>query len=231
LLFVGRLQPLKGIDILLRSACEVRRAYPQLQVLVVGGGVDADDDHEMEERQRLQALTARLGLSQQVRFIPAQPQEVLAQYYAAADVFVMPSHYESFGMVVLEAMACGTPVVASRVGGMVSTVIHGRTGFLAPVGDAHAFAQAIAELLGTPSLWQAMSQASQERADRFTWPRITDRTYQLYARLRQQQLTTTAGQPGVRVETSALVHYVSRPPAPAQSEPALSEIWSHILTS
>jgi D-inositol-3-phosphate glycosyltransferase len=215
------MQPLKGIDILLRSACEVRQAYPNLQVLVVGGGVDADDDYEMKERQRLQALTARLGLSRQVRFIPAQPQEVLTRYYAAADVLVMPSHYESFGMVVLEAMACGTPVVASQVGGMASTVVPGGTGFLAPVGDARAFAQAIAELLGSPSLWQAMSQASQARAERFAWPRITDRTQRLYARLVRQH-TNTTGQPGARVETSALVRYVSRTTAPVLSEPSIS---------
>ena len=221
LLFVGRLQPLKGIDILLRSAYEVRQAYPDLQVLVVGGGVDADDDHEMEERQRLQTLTARLGLSRQVHFIAAQPQEILAQYYAAADVFVMPSHYESFGMVVLEAMACGTPVVASRVGGMASTIVHERTGFLAPVGDVHAFAQAITQLLERPALRHAMSQASQDRAEQFAWPRITDRTQRLYERLVQQYKNLT-GQSGARVETSALVRYGARTSVPVLPEPSIS---------
>jgi D-inositol-3-phosphate glycosyltransferase len=221
LLFVGRLQPLKGIDILLRSAHEVRQTYPHLQVLVVGGGVDADDDYELEERQRLQALTAHLGLAQQVHFIQAQPQEVLTQYYAAADVLVMPSHYESFGMVVLEAMACGTPVVASRVGGMASTVVHGHTGFLAPVGDVHAFARAITELLATPSSWQAMSQASQRRAERYTWPRITDRTQRLYRRLVHQH-TNATGPPGTMIETSAVGRAVSHTIVPVLSEPSIS---------
>ena len=187
LLFVGRLQPLKGIDTLLRTAQEVRHVHQDVQVLIVGGGVDTQDRHDTQELQRLQQLTAHLGLTQHVRFIRAQPQPVLAQYYAAADVFVMPSHYESFGMVVLEAMACGTPVVASRVGGLASTVEHGHTGFLAPVGNVQAFTQAIVQLLAQPSVWQACSVASQRRAQTFTWPRIVERTLRLYSRLLRQR--------------------------------------------
>jgi D-inositol-3-phosphate glycosyltransferase len=186
LLFVGRLQPLKGIDTLLCAAQEVRQVYKDVRVLIVGGGVDAHDRHDTQELQRLQQLTARLGLTSSVRFIRAQPQPVLAQYYAAADVFVMPSHYESFGMVVLEAMACGTPVVASRVGGLASTVEHGHTGFLVPVGDVPAFAQAIVQLLAQPAVWQACSTASQHRTQAFTWPRIVERTLRLYTRMLYQ---------------------------------------------
>lgn len=194
LLFVGRLQPLKGIATLLRSAQLIRRAHADMQVLIVGGGVDTNDPNETQERQRLQELMARLGLMRHVQFITAQPQDVLAQYYAAVDVLVMPSHYESFGMVVLEAMACGTPVVASRVGGMASTVLDGQTGFLAPVGDAPAFAEAVQKILATPATWQAMSQAGQRRAQAFTWPRIVERTQQLYQQLLRQD-TATSGQP------------------------------------
>jgi D-inositol-3-phosphate glycosyltransferase len=194
LLFVGRLQPLKGIATLLRSAQLIRRAHADMQVLIVGGGVDTNDPNETQERQRLQELMARLGLMRHVQFITAQPQDVLAQYYAAVDVLVMPSHYESFGMVVLEAMACGTPVVASRVGGMASTVLDGQTGFLAPVGDAPAFAEAVQKILATPATWQAMSQAGQRRAQAFTWPRIVERTQQLYQQLLRQD-TATNGQP------------------------------------
>ncbi len=191
LLFVGRLQPLKGIDTFLRVTQEVRRTYEDVQALVVGGGVDADDHHEAQELSRLQNLTAHLGLAQHVRFITAQPQNVLTQYYAAADVFVMPSHYESFGMVVLEAMACGTPVVASRVGGLASTVVQGQTGFLAPVGDTQAFAAAILRLLAAPSLWQTYSHASHRRAQAFIWPRISQRTLQLYGHLLRQRTAET----------------------------------------
>lgn len=183
LLFVGRLQPLKGIDTLLRAAQVVRQQHASLQVLVVGGGVDAQDEHEARELRRLQGLCEHLGLTPHVRFVKAQSQVVLAQYYAAADVFVMPSHYESFGMVVLEAMACGTPVVASRVGGLASTVVHGQTGFLVPEGEWETFAQAILRLLAAPAIHDAFGQASIQRAQAFTWPHIVARTVQLYRRL------------------------------------------------
>lgn len=186
LLFVGRLQPLKGIDTLLRAAHSIRRSHTQLQVLIVGGGVDVQDEHEAQELRRLQELSESLGLSGQVRFIKAQPQDVLVQYYAAADVFVMPSHYESFGMVALEAMACGTPVVASRVGGLVSTVVSGQTGCLVPEGDWQAFAQAIQRLLASPTLRDTCGQASLRRAQAFTWPCIVERTARLYGRLLRQ---------------------------------------------
>ena len=183
LLFVGRLQPLKGIDTFLRATQIVQRSYANLKVLIVGGGVDVQDEHEVRELHRLQRLCEQLGIASRVTFIKAQPQEVLAQYYAAADVFVMPSHYESFGMVVLEAMACGTPVVASRVGGMTSTVVAEHTGLLVPEGDWQAFAQAIVRLLDTPALREAYGQASVRRAQTYTWPRIVQRTGQLYSLL------------------------------------------------
>jgi D-inositol-3-phosphate glycosyltransferase len=213
LLFVGRLQPLKGINTLLRVAQEVRRVHADVQVLVVGGGVDAEDHHEAQELQRLQALAARLQLAPQVHFIKAQPQDILAQYYAAADVFVMPSHYESFGMVVLEAMACGTPVVASHVGGLASTVLHGQTGFLAPVGDVPAFAEAILQLLAAPSLGQEMSQAAYRRAQTFAWPHIVGRTLRLYHRLLRQYPVKTESHDA----TTALVR--RRPPQAAVTCP------------
>lgn len=186
LLFIGRLQPLKGIDTLLRCAHDVRRRHSDLQVLIIGGGIDSNDPHERQERERLNALVRELGLTDCVRFIDAQPQEQLAYYYAAADVLVMPSHYESFGMVVLEAMACGTPVVASHVGGLASTVLPGQTGFLPPVGDVQAFAQAIEQLIGDPALWHSMSEAAYLRAQAYTWPRIMKRTLQLYRELQGQ---------------------------------------------
>lgn len=193
LLFVGRLQPLKGIDTFLRAAQIVRRQHPNLQVLIIGGGVDTQDEHEAQELRRLQAEAARLGLHQHVHFIKAQPQKLLAQYYAAADVFVMPSHYESFGMVVLEAMACGTPVVASRVGGLTSTVVSGYTGSLVPGGDWQAFAEAILRLLHAPEVREACGQAGLRRAQAFTWPRIVERTIQLYERLLRQYRTLRVG--------------------------------------
>jgi len=192
-LFVGRLQPLKGLDTLLRAVDRARQQYPTLRALIVGGGVDVDDPHEAEELGRLRALAEALHLTSHITFLKAQPQERLAQYYAAADVFVMPSHYESFGMVVLEAMACGTPVVASRVGGLASTVLHERTGLLAPVGDWQGFAEAIVRLLASPSLHALCAQASVQRAQAYAWPRVVERNVQLYHRLTRQQNTARCG--------------------------------------
>ena len=188
LLFVGRLQPSKGIDTLLQAAADIRRDYPDVCVLVVGGGLDDRDDLETAELNRLRTLGDELGLSN-VHYVKAQPQEKLAQYYAAADVFVMPSHYESFGMVVLEAMACGTPVVASEVGGLPSTVIHGDSGLLVPSGDWRAFAQAVSRLLASPHLQHAMRQAGPERARAFAWPHVVKNNVRLYRRLILQQST------------------------------------------
>ena len=186
-LFVGRLQPLKGLDTLLRAAHLVRQQYPTLQVRIVGGGVDEGDPHEAEELGRLRALADRLDLTPYLAFTKAQPQEALAQYYAAADVFVMPSHYESFGMVVLEAMACGTPVVASWVGGLASTVVHERTGLLVPVGSWRAFAHAIMRVLASPTLRETFAHAGVQRAQTYAWPRLVERNMQLYHRLLRQQ--------------------------------------------
>jgi D-inositol-3-phosphate glycosyltransferase len=192
LLFIGRLQPLKGIDTLLRCTRVVRRRHDDIKVLIVGGGVDSDDPHERQERERLHTLVRQLDLAHHVQFIDAQPQEQLAYYYAASDVLVMPSHYESFGMVVLEAMACGTPVVASHVGGLASTVLPGQTGFLAPVGNVQAFARSVEQLISTPELWQSMSKAAHLRAQAYTWPRIMKRTLQLYRGV-QRQYTARQG--------------------------------------
>lgn len=191
LLSVGRLQPSKGIDTLLQAAADIRRDYRDVCVLVVGGGLDDQDERETAELNRLQTLGRRLGLSN-VHYVKAQPQEKLAQYYAAADVFVMPSHYESFGMVALEAMACGTPVVASKVGGLASTIVHGDSGLLVPPGDWRAFAQAVSRLLASPQLQSAMRQAGPERARAFAWPLIVENNVRLYRRLILQQNTTTS---------------------------------------
>ncbi len=192
-LFIGRLQPLKGLDTLLRAVHLVRQHYPRLHVRIVGGGVDEGDPHEAEELGRLRALAEHLDLTPHVAFTKAQPQETLAQYYAAADVLVMPSHYESFGMVVLEAMACGLPVVASRVGGLASTVVHERTGLLVPVGDWYAFAQAIVRVLAVATLRDTFGHAGVQRAQTYAWPRVVERNRQLYHRLIRQQSATSCG--------------------------------------
>ncbi len=193
LLFVGRLQPLKGLSTLLQALHLVRPSYPTVQALIVGGGVDEDDPHEGEELARLRTLAAQLGVTSHVTFMKAQPQELLPPYYAAANVFVMPSHYESFGMVVLEAMACGIPVVASRVGGLASTVVHEQTGLLVPVGDASAFAEAIMRLFASPTLSTLCGHESVQRAQLYAWPRVVERNVHIYQRLIRQQSPASCG--------------------------------------
>src|SRR5688572_12153367 len=133
ILYAGRIAPIKGLDTLLDAVGRLRGRGRRLRLIVAGGDADEPlDGHEAALRRHAE----RLRLADCVRFIGAQPQPALRTYYVAADVTVLPSYYESFGMVALEAMACGSPVIASRVGGLVTTVRDGVTGFLVPDGDA-----------------------------------------------------------------------------------------------
>ncbi len=163
LLFVGRIQPLKGADLAVEVAA---RCGPGATLLVVGGpsGVDGET-----ERRRLTALVEELGVVTRVRFVPPQPHHHLATFYRAADVCLVPSRSESFGLVALEAAASGTPVVAAAVGGLQTLVEHGRTGFLVEHRDATAFAACVSELLDDPDLARDMSEAATARARRYSW--------------------------------------------------------------
>ncbi|MBI3977707.1 MAG: glycosyltransferase [Chloroflexi bacterium] len=177
ILFVGRMDPVKGADLVLPALArlEDRRG---VQAIFVGG--DGRDDPEI---RRLGALARELGLRQNVRFLGPVPQEQLPDLYSAADVCVVPSYYESFGMAAVEALACGTPVVASRVGGLISTVRDGETGFLIPWRCPEPFAERLDLLLGNDALRQQFSLAARESVLRFAWPAIAGRLLTLYERL------------------------------------------------
>ena len=187
-LYVGRIEPLKGIDTLLRAmalvAPEIPRWQEELSVVIIGGAAGAGADQTSAELARLQELRAELGIQDLVTFQGAQSQDTLVYYYAAADMVVMPSHYESFGMVALEAMACGTPVVASRVGGLAHNVQDGRTGFLVPERDPVALADKIQRLLLDESLRRRLGQQASLWAQRFSWPVIADQILELYQEAR-----------------------------------------------
>ena len=183
ILFVGRIQPLKGPDVAIRALHALGRADALL--LIVGGSSGTAGDGEVE---RAHQLVDELGLNDQVRFIAPQPHHILSTYYRAADVVVVPSRSESFGLVALEAMACGIPVVASAVGGLLSLVDHGETGFLVPDRDPKLFAKAIEQIIDEPLLAESMAAASAARASRYTWSFAAARLRRLYSDLTARQL-------------------------------------------
>jgi len=185
ILFVGRLQPLKGPDVAIRALHALAR--PDALLLIVGGASGAAGDVEVA---RAHELVAELGLTRQVRFVEPQPHHILSTYYRAADVVIVPSRSESFGLVALEAAACGIPVVASAVGGLLSLVDDGETGFLVPGRDPVDFAKLIERILDEPLLAASMSTAAALRAKQYTWSFAAARLRRLYADLTVRQLVS-----------------------------------------
>jgi D-inositol-3-phosphate glycosyltransferase len=183
ILFVGRIQPLKGPDVAIRALHELRR--PDALLVIVGGASGSEGDGEVA---RAHQLVDELGLHDQVRFVPPQPHHILSTYYRAADVVVVPSRSESFGLVALEAAACGIPVVASAVGGLQSLVDHGATGALVPDRDPRDFARELDRILDDPLLGASMSVAASARASRYTWSFAAARLRRLYTDLTSRQL-------------------------------------------
>jgi D-inositol-3-phosphate glycosyltransferase len=184
ILFVGRIDPVKGLDTLVRAMARVVEADPRWRenacLCVVGG--DRTDDPALvnAEMARIDALRAELGLSDIVTFLGPQSQESLVNYYNAAEVVVVPSRYESFGLVALEAMACGTPVIASDVGGLSTLVRHGRTGFLVPDGDPEALAARLLSLLENAGLRAILGEHGVATAEAYGWPAVAERIEALY---------------------------------------------------
>lgn len=183
LLYVGRLTPIKGVETLLDALRRLRPEAPDrdVKLLVVGGD---RDEPENGHRAHLLERMAEWGLGEAVSFVGPQPQERLRLYYSAAWATVMPSYYESFGMVALEAMACGSPVIASRVGGLATTVVDGVTGYLVPEGEPAALADRIARLLEDPALRWRLGDAARRRIARYRWPCVAEAICRLYARER-----------------------------------------------
>ncbi len=193
LLFVGRIEPLKGIETLLRSLAILKEEIPDcaghLRLSIIGGALD-DAEEEGTELSRLMALADELELSKCISFLGAKCQATLPTYYAAAEMVMMPSHYESFGMVALEAMACGTPVVASEVGGLAYLVQDGVTGFHVPASHPEELAGKIRLLLENTTLRREMSAAAVEYAQQYNWELIGARVEQLYQEVLENQSHT-----------------------------------------
>jgi D-inositol-3-phosphate glycosyltransferase len=182
LLFVGRIQPLKGLDVAIGALAELERKRAQL--VVVGGPSGPDGEAEAAKAFR---LADELGVADRIRWIDPQPHHLLATYYRAADVCVVPSRSESFGLVALEAAACGTPVVAAAVGGLRTLVEHGETGYLVEDRQPDAFARAVDALLADPSKARSMSETAARRARGYTWSTTAARLRRLYADLTARQ--------------------------------------------
>ena len=180
LLYVGRIAPIKGLETLLDALGCLRSAGHPARLVVVGGDADErPDGHETELRRR----AVRQGLGDTVTLVGCQPQQRLRDYYVAADVTVLPSYYESFGMVALEAMACGSAVIASRVGGLQTTVRDGTTGLLVSEGDSCALAETIARVLDDSAVRLRLGPEGVRWAAGPRWPCVAQAVCREYASL------------------------------------------------
>lgn len=178
--FVGRVQPLKGPDVLLRAVAELLARQPeltdQLTVAVVGGPSGSG----LDRPRALIELAADLGISLQVRFLPPQTGTALADVYHASDLVAVPSYSESFGLVALEAQACGTPVVAAAVGGLVTAVRDQVSGVLVDTHDPVDWARVLGTLLAAPGRRAELSRGAASHAAQFSWDRTAARLLAVY---------------------------------------------------
>jgi D-inositol-3-phosphate glycosyltransferase len=192
LVFAGRIQPLKGPDVVLRAAASLLRLRPwlagRLVVVIVGG----PSGSEVGAPGRLAALAEGLGIADCVRLEPPCPQPELADWYRAADIVLVPSHSESFGLVALEAQACGTPVVAAAVGGLRTAVRDGSSGVLVDGHDPVVWARVLAALVGSPRKLAELSRGALEHAAGFGWPLTAERLIGLYTDAITQRVYTGA---------------------------------------
>jgi len=180
LMFAGRIQPLKGPDVVLHAAADLLKSFPglagRLVVLFVGG----PSGSEVGAPGRLDGLARRLGIAGLVRMEPPCPQRELADWYRAASLVLVPSHSESFGLVALEAQACGTPVVAAAVGGLRTAVRDGHSGILVDGHDPAAWSRVVGELVASPRRLAQLSRGALAHASGFGWPKTADRLIGVY---------------------------------------------------
>ena len=180
LLFVGRIEPLKGIDTLIKAIALMQSEGVYVCLAVIGGDAESDSEIPNAEMSRLKAMCEEAGVSDLVAFLGKRSQDTLPYYYCAAEAVVVPSHYESFGMVALEAMACGVPVVASQVGGLAFLVQDGVTGFTVPVDEPRALADRLTRLSCDPELRKKLGSQAAAVAAEYAWENIASRVISLY---------------------------------------------------
>ena len=187
LLHLGRLVPRKGVDTVIQGFACLRRQYDvDARLLIVGGESETPNPQHTPELIALQALATHEGVAADVTFVGRRGREVLKHYYNAADIFVTTPWYEPFGITPVEAMACGTPVVGSNVGGIKFTVRDGETGYLVPPKSPLVLAERIAHLYRHPKLLQLFGrQAMRRAADLFSWQRVAELMAKLYENVLQ----------------------------------------------
>ncbi len=192
--YAGRFDPRKGIETLVRAVDRLNlERYSNFKLIIAGGSTSGQKDGK--EKERIEHIVKELGLETVTTFVGQLEHSELASYYAAADVCVVPSHYEPFGLVAIEAMAAGTPVIASDVGGLKYTVIDGETGFLAPPKDEEAFADAISRILDDSQWRDRLGKAAKKRVkSQFSWSGVAKQLDELYleelGKLHQEFLTS-----------------------------------------
>jgi len=197
LLFVGRIEPLKGLDVLI-EAIGIMRKNEVLNdnpfcLAIIGGDPEESAEQTNIEMSRIKAITEQFGLGDLVTFLGRRSQDSLPYYYSAAEAVVVPSQYESFGMVALEAMACGKPVVASQIGGLAYLVQDGVTGFTIPVDEPIELANRLTSLLQDPGLRDRMGKQAVQVAREYAWDKITAKLLLVYDELLQNSTGNQAG--------------------------------------
>jgi len=185
LLYVGRIEALKGIDTLFEAMAIMKQEgfldiHP-ICLAIIGGDPDVSREEMSTEMDRLHELQESLGIDDLITFLGRRDQDTLQYYYSAAEIVVVPSHYESFGMVALEAMACGTPVIASETGGLAFLVKDGQTGFHVPAVDPGALAERLKELMQDEGLRVRLGEQAAIYAKEFSWSIVIDQILELYA--------------------------------------------------
>lgn len=197
ILFVGRIEPLKGLDVLIEAIGIIHNKNVMNEnsfcLAIIGGEPDQSPENENIEMARIMALSEQYGLKEFVTFLGKRSQDSLPYYYSAAEIVVVPSQYESFGMVALEAMACGKPVVASQIGGLAYLVQDGITGFTVPVDDPVELANRLTSLLEDPGLRDRLGKQAVRVAQDYAWDKIASKLIPVYDGLLGNPTSNQAG--------------------------------------
>ncbi len=214
LLFVGRIEPLKAVDTIIEATDIIRTQCPEvlnrMQVAIIGGNPDNPNESEL---QRLRTLTEARNLQDEIAFLGSKDHGLLPTYYAAAAAVIVPSDYESFGMVALEAMASGTPVIASEVGGLAFLVRDDETGYHIPVRDPHSLANRICTLLTNPAKRRLLGENAVALAQQYHWSKIADRLLsEFYTLLRERRPSA-----GMRQWLGMISHFEGETPCHTQT--------------